>query len=151
MESAPSPLAATARIILSNVLATHATPFDDLPPTAFFFDDDGGTTSLMSDTNPYSSLLRLGEEPFPLSASGIGLIHCGWVAPTSELAPSESPDRKRIVCVFLINRTFERECVMEVEGVDGHLKDAGAGEGPLADALEDALTRSYWNRLLEFG
>ena len=70
---------------------------------------------------------------------------------TSEFAPSESPDRKRIVCVFLISRTFERECVMKIEGTPDNLNDAGAGEGPLADALQEALTRSYWNRLLEFG
>ena len=151
MEPTQAPLATTARIILGHTLTTHATPFDDLRPTAFFFDDDGNTTSMMSDTNPYASLLRIGEEPFPLSASGIGLVPCGWVAPTSEFAPSESPDRKRIVCVFLISRTFERECVMEIEGAPGDLNDAGAGEGPLADAMEDALTRSYWNRLLEFG
>lgn len=151
MEPTHTQLATTARIILSNALANHATPFDDLAPTAFFFDNDGSTTSMMSDTNPYASLLRIGEEPFPLSAAGIGLIHCGWVAPTSEFAPSESPDRKRIVCVFLISRTFERECVMEIEGAPGNLNDAGAGEGPLADAMEEALTRSYWNRMLEFG
>ena len=151
MEPTYTPLATTARIILGHTLTTHAAPFDDLHPTAFFFDDDGSTTSMMSDTNPYASLLRIGEEPFPLSASGIGLIHCGWVAPTSEFAPSESPDRKRIVCVFLISRTFERECVMQVEGVPDDPTSAGGGEGPLADALEEALTRSYWNRLLEFG
>jgi hypothetical protein len=99
MEPTHTPLATTARIILGHTLTTHAASFDDLHPTAFFFGDDGNTTSMMSDTNPYASLLRIGEEPFPLSASGIGLIHCGRVAPTSEFAPSESPDRKRIVCV----------------------------------------------------
>jgi len=104
----------------------------------------------MDGDDPYSSLLRIGQEIFPLTALGIGLIYCGWSAPSSDVSPSESPDRQRVACVFLIGRTFERECVMKIEGTIGDPTVMGAGDGPLADAMEEALTRSFWNRLLEF-
>jgi hypothetical protein len=40
---------------------------------------------------------------------------------------------------------------MEIEGAPSNVNDASAGEGPLANAMEEALTRAYWHRLLEFG
>ena len=151
MNPNPTPLNATAQIILNNTLLQHEAPFDVVSPSAFFFKMDGSIIEMCEDSNPYSCLFRIGETPFPLEAAGVGLINGGWVAPTSNRPPSESPDRKRVVFVMVINRLFERECAIEAEDSPGLLDQVGSGEGQLADALEEALTRSFWNRLLEFG
>ena len=151
MRPTPTPLKAAARKILNSTLLQLEAPFDVPSPSAFFFKIDGTIFEICRDSNPYECLLRIGETPFPLEADGIGLANGGWAAPTSDLPPSESPDRKRVVIVMVIDRLFERECVIEVEESPGPLGEVGSGEGPLADALEEALTRSFWNRLWEFG
>jgi len=151
MKPISTPLNAIAQMILSNTILQHEAPFDAISPTAFFFKMDGNIIEICEDSNPYACLFRIGERPFPLEATGIGLINGGWVAPASDHPPSQSPDRKRVVFVMVLNRLFERECAMEAEDSPSLLDEAGSGEGPLADALEESLTRSFWNRLLESG
>jgi hypothetical protein len=150
MKPIPTPLNATAQMILNKTLLKHEAPFDAVSPSAFFFKMDGTIIEVCEDSNPYACLFKIGETPFPLEAAGIGLMNGGWVAPTSNQPPSESPDRKRVVFVMVLNRLFERECAMEIEESPGLLEGVGSGEGPLAEALEEALTRSFWNRLSEF-
>lgn len=151
MEHERTPLNATARLILNQTFDKYEAPFDDVSPSAFFFKMDGTIIEECEDPNPYACLLRIGETPFPVEAAGMGLTNGGWAAPMSNQPPSESPDRKRVVFVMVLNCLFERECAVEAEGSPGLLEGIGSGDGPLAQALEEALTRSFWNRLLEFG
>jgi hypothetical protein len=48
---------------------------------------------------------------------------------------------------MVISRDFSRETAITAEGVTDFPTDAGAGDGPLADAIESALLHSLFNGL----
>jgi hypothetical protein len=147
MNNPPTPLASTARLLLDDLVVRHADPFDQLPSTAFFFNAAGEITNVVTAGDPYSCLQELSLLPFPARMSGIAVANAGWAAPTSQTPPSQSPDRRRVVILMVISRDFSRETAITAEGISDFPSDAGAGDGPLADAIESALLHSLLNGL----
>jgi hypothetical protein len=147
MNNSPTPLASTARLLLNDLIERHADPFDELPSTAFFFNASGQTMNAVTAGDPYSCLQELAQLPFPARMSGIAVANAGWAAATSQTPPSQSPDRRRVVILMVISRDFSRETAITAEGAADFPNDAGAGDGPLADAIESALLHSLLNGL----
>ena len=142
MNNPPTPLASTARLLLDELIAQHADPFGKLPSTAFFFNNAGQTMNAVTASDPYSCLQHLASQPLPARMDGIAIANSGWAAPTSQIPPSESPDRRRVVILMVITRDFTRETAITAEGVTDFPNDTGAGDGPLANAVESAMLNS---------
>ena len=97
----------------------------------------------------YEGLEVFANDKTAHDAIGIGLVTTGWAAPLpadydgesdEEMgAPSEHPERRRVV--LHIVRTLEGDAfsVIDIQGTDETQTDS-TGRGPLADALEYALT-----------
>jgi hypothetical protein len=147
MNNTPTALASTARLLLDDLVARHTHPFDQLPSTAFHFNAAGEVMNVVTAGDPYSCLQELAQLPFPARMVGIAVANTGWAAPTSQTPPSQSPDRRRVVILMVISRDFSRETAITAEGVTDFPTDAGAGDGPLADAIESALLHSLFNGL----
>lgn len=93
-------------------------------------------------SDPYSCLQQLASQPLPARMDGIAVANAGWAAPTSQIPPRESPDRRRVVILMVITRDFTRDTAITAEGVTDFPNDVGAGDGPLADAVEAAMLHS---------
>lgn len=146
MNDAPTPLSSTARFLLDDLIARETNPFSDLHSTAFFYSSTGATESHVTAGDPYSCLQAIALIAIPKHMDGIAIANAGWAAPCSDIPPHRSPDRRRIVFLMLVTRSLKRGTAVIAEGESDFLTDAGAGEGPIADAIESAMLHALMNR-----
>jgi len=78
--------------------------------------------------------------------SYLGVITCGWAAPTTkdkelEGAPSEHPDRRRVRLMLVANRSEVFSVLRFEDNPDEVVTDDGKATGSLADALIKAINK----------
>lgn len=97
----------------------------------------------------YEGLEVFANDKTAHDAIGIGLVTTGWAAPLpadydgendeNVSAPSEHPERRRVILHIVKTLDGDAFSVIDIQGHD-EVQEDSTGRGPLADALEYALT-----------
>jgi hypothetical protein len=80
--------------------------------------------------------------------NAIALVTCGWAAPIQEsqdepeVAPSQSPNRRRVRLVVCANRNALASVLRFQDDAETPILDSGEAHGPLAEAVMEFVRRA---------
>lgn len=106
----------------------------DMDARLYVTDPDGAWMIGQSD-DPYELFYGDTAVSIPRGATAMGFVCTGWAAPTSDVAPSQSPLRVRVRITVAYNGS-EWTTVMRREGESTPDIMEEAGAGALAEAIE---------------
>lgn len=142
------PLEATALLAYYQTAAmSDENPFDISSARVFAIDNEGQLKMMISTPDVYMGLKVLPAAYDQLGeAEVIGVETCGWASPFestdgAECAPSEHPRRRRVRLVAVVNRVQDVASALAFEDEMEDVQTNISGDGCLAEALKDCMSR----------
>jgi hypothetical protein len=120
-------------------------PFDAAEAAVFRIDRIGSANlyrleEFVRAPDVYQAMWAASHGSMPDETVAIGVTSCGWAAPTDDgVAPSEHPNRRRVMMVVIGDRSMEMCSGVLFQGDADPTLNLGEGEGLLKERFKDMI------------